>query len=94
MPDLFDNFFVKMSSTWNGGKTTPRYGGSNQVNTGKYYSYHMNGTNNKYWLPIQKNTLGHDDTEMSPKDMNSIRKGSVDSRMLDESKSRNSSISE
>lgn len=82
-----------MSSRWNGGKTIPRYGGANQVNTGRYYSYHENGTNNKYWMPTEKNKVDHD-KEKPPVDMNSLRKGSVDSMMLQNSKSRNSSISE
>lgn len=38
----------------NGGKSKPRYGGSSQVNTGSYYSYHSSSTNNNSWLPIVK----------------------------------------
>ncbi|RKP29699.1 hypothetical protein METBISCDRAFT_17969 [Metschnikowia bicuspidata] len=89
MPDLFDNFFGKMMSRWNGGKTTPRYGGATQVNSGRYYSYHQNGTNNKYWLPIEMNRADHDHV-MPPKNMNSIRKGSVASMLLENAPSRHS----
>ncbi|KAM9927470.1 hypothetical protein OXX59_002534 [Metschnikowia pulcherrima] len=54
MPDLFDNFFGRVSTTMNGGKSKPRYGGASQVNSGKYYSYHSSSTNNNSWLPIAK----------------------------------------
>lgn len=51
MPDLFDNFFNKMSAKMHGGKTPYHYSMSSSVNTGRYYSYHENTTNNKSWLP-------------------------------------------
>lgn len=89
MPDLFDNFFGKLSSTLNGGKTTPHYGGSTQVNSGKFYSYHMNGTNNKYWMTGKEIEETFKNTE-EPK----ARMGSVSSMASEDAKSRNSSISE
>lgn len=54
MPDLFDNFFNKIGTKLNGGRSTHHYGGSSQVNSGSYYSYHQNGTNNKYWMTKQQ----------------------------------------
>ncbi|RLV87784.1 hypothetical protein JA9_002420 [Meyerozyma sp. JA9] len=54
MPDLFDNFFTKIGSTMNGGKTRHHYSGATQVNTGRFYSYHENGSNNNSWLPTSK----------------------------------------
>lgn len=57
MPDLFDNFFNKIGSKFNGGKTVHHYGGASQVNTGSYYSYHNTPTNNKYWLPRETSTV-------------------------------------
>lgn len=88
MPDLFDNFFGKISTTLNGGKSTPRYGGSTQVNSGKFYSYHMNATNNKSWMPIQDFGQTMDDEPAKP------RMGSMSSMSSDDPKSRNSSVSE
>lgn len=92
MPDLFDNFFGKLSSTISGGKTTPHYGGSSQVNSGKFYSYHMNGTNNKYWLTGKEieNTFA----EMEPKAELGARLGSVSSMSSKDKSSRQSSLSE
>lgn len=87
MPDLFDNFFGKISTTLNGGKTTPHYGGATQVNSGKFYSYHMNGTNNKSWLPVLD--LG----EIPPQDLK-MRSGSVASTNSEEATSRKSSVAE
>lgn len=58
MPDLFDNFFNKVSAKMHGGKTPYHYSMSSSVNTGRYYSYHENSTNNKSWLP-------HDQMEAS-----------------------------
>mmetsp|Transcript_6728 Transcript_6728/g.6635 ORF Transcript_6728/g.6635 Transcript_6728/m.6635 type:complete len:103 (-) Transcript_6728:463-771(-) len=54
MPDLFDNIFNRIGAKINGGKTTHHYQGSSQVNTGRFYSFHENGTNNKYWMPTSK----------------------------------------
>lgn len=54
MPDLFDNFFTRIGTAMNGGKTRPHYLGASQVNTGKFYSYHENGSNNSSWLPTSK----------------------------------------
>ncbi|OBA20931.1 hypothetical protein METBIDRAFT_23800, partial [Metschnikowia bicuspidata var. bicuspidata NRRL YB-4993] len=51
MPDLFDNFFGRIATSMNGGKSKPRYGGSSMVNSGPFYSYHSSSTNNNYWLP-------------------------------------------
>lgn len=99
MPDLFDNFFGRIGATLNGGKTPYRFSSGAQVNTGRYYNYHENTTNNKYWMPAEKavgqvnpdlgDTLGKiEDTQyVKP------RMGSVTSMEL-ELKSRNSSISE
>lgn len=50
MPDLFDNFFGKIGTFVNGGKTHQHYGAPSQVNTGSYYNYHSSATNNKYWM--------------------------------------------
>ncbi|CAH6719583.1 hypothetical protein CLIB1444_02S11914 [[Candida] jaroonii] len=50
MPDLFDNFFGKINHAVSG-KTPTHYGLSSQVNSGRYYSYHTNSTNNNYWMP-------------------------------------------
>lgn len=54
MPDLFDNFFTRIGTAMNGGRSRPNYLGASQVNTGKFYSYHENGSNNNYWLPTSK----------------------------------------
>ena len=54
MPDLFDNLFNRIGTKINGGKTTHHYQGSSQVNTGRFYSFHENATNNKYWMPVSK----------------------------------------
>lgn len=89
MPDLFDNFFGKLTSTFNGGKTTPHYGGSTQVNSGKFYSYHMNGTNNKSWMTGKEIEETFKNME-EPK----ARMGSVSSMASEDAKTRNSSISE
>lgn len=56
MPDLFDNFFNKIGTKINGGKSVHHYGGASQVNTGKFYSYTSSASNNNYWLPMK-----HDD---------------------------------
>ncbi|KAK6461150.1 hypothetical protein DFJ63DRAFT_337055 [Scheffersomyces coipomensis] len=58
MPDLFDNFFNKLNTKINGGKTTHHYGGASQVNTGSFYSYHSTANNNNYWLPKDKKEAG------------------------------------
>lgn len=54
MPDLFDNLFNKIGTKINGGKSTHHYQQSSQVNTGRFYSFHENATNNKYWMPVSK----------------------------------------
>lgn len=81
MPDLFDNFFSKISSTFNGGKTTAHYGGSSQVNAGRFYNAHNNVSNNKYWMTKQETidlnkiqiVSGLDEEEhISPRKHNSI----------------------
>lgn len=75
MPDLFDNLFNRIGTKINGGKTTHHYQGSSQVNTGRFYSFHENGTNNKYWMPTSKsfdNTIDkNDDTNTKKERMNS-----------------------
>ncbi|CAG86768.2 DEHA2D03740p [Debaryomyces hansenii CBS767] len=75
MPDLFDNLFNRIGTKINGGKTTHHYQGSSQVNTGRFYSFHENGTNNKYWMPTSKsfdNTIDKiDDTNTKKERMNS-----------------------
>lgn len=89
MPDLFDNFFGKISQSITG-KSPAHYGMNNQVNTGRFYSYHENGTNNKYWMPAEaKDSNPESDLMKQVKP----RMGSVSS-MESESKSRSSSISE
>lgn len=89
MPDLFDNFFSRISTSITG-KSPSHYGMNNQVNTGRYYSYHENGTNNKSWMTtdeIKDSFAQAEAMEVKP------RMGSVSS-MESESKSRSSSISE
>lgn len=54
MPDLFDNFFGKIGAKLNGGHLLSHYQMSNQVNTGRYYSYHSLALNNSYWMPKNK----------------------------------------
>lgn len=46
----------------NGGKSHHHYQGSSQVNTGRFYSYHENASNNKSWLPASSSfnkTMGN-----------------------------------
>ncbi|RCK66687.1 hypothetical protein Cantr_02742 [Candida viswanathii] len=64
MPDLFDNFFNKIGSKINGGKTTHHYGGASQVNTGRFYSYTSSPSNNNYWLPRNQHTENKPDDQM------------------------------
>ncbi|ODV81155.1 uncharacterized protein CANTADRAFT_5121 [Suhomyces tanzawaensis NRRL Y-17324] len=102
MPDLFDNFFGKINTKLNGGKTNTHYGASSQVNTGKFYSYHTNGTNNNYWLPRKdmggkptdtspaKVSVVHEDTAIKPR-MNSM--ASMSSESEDGGRSRFNSVS-
>ncbi|PSK39583.1 hypothetical protein C7M61_001382 [Candidozyma pseudohaemuli] len=96
MPDLFDNFFGKISAKLNGGKTTPFYGGSSQVNTGPFYSYHMNGTNNKYWMTdaemaeSRKTAQQWQKFSESKARMGSV--GSMDSQETDGDQSRKNSV--
>lgn len=92
MPDLFDNFFGKISASLNGGKTTPHYGGSTQVNTGSFYSYHSNSTNNKSWMPTKD--MHEAFAKMEDKNEVKPRMGSVSSMNSDEAQSRKSSVSE
>ncbi|KAK8439474.1 hypothetical protein ACI3LY_004336 [Candidozyma auris] len=92
MPDLFDNFFGKMSAKMNGGKTKPFYGGSSQVNTGRFYSYHMNGTNNKSWMTdaeMEESRRNAQMQSMKPR-MGSV--GSMDSMESEGDKSRKNSV--
>lgn len=108
MPDLFDNFFNRFNQAI-GGRRKSHYTGGSQVNTGSFYSYHQNATNNNYWLPRQKKT----DTGMivdnnSKMDIQGAlnmpesdeyeikpRMGSVASSEVDEGRSRmNSAVSE
>ncbi|SGZ56025.1 CIC11C00000004428 [Sungouiella intermedia] len=90
MPDLFDNFFGKISQSITG-KSPTHYGMNNQVNSGRFYSYHENGTNNKSWMTLAeiKESFAEADNMQQVKP----RMGSVSS-MDSEPKSRNSSISE
>lgn len=92
MPDLFDNFFVKISTAMNGGKTTPHYGGSTQVNSGSFYSYHHNSTNNKSWM--SKKDMNDAMDLINVENAEKKRMGSIASMNSEEAKSRNSSISE
>lgn len=64
---------------------------NNQVNTGRFYSYHENGTNNKSWMTSKE----IEDSFNQAESMNEVkpRMGSVTS-MDSESKSRSSSMSE
>ncbi|EER34956.1 predicted protein [Candida tropicalis MYA-3404] len=96
MPDLFDNFFNKIGSRINGGKSVHHYGGASQVNTGKFYSYTSSASNNNYWLPKQQ----HKDDQMTSGDIRVDRQMSVSS-MSEEAdmknvgdRSRMSSVSE
>lgn len=72
MPDLFDNIFSRIGTKINGGKTTHHYQGSSQVNTGRFYSFHENGTNNKYWMPTSKRFENIDDQKTQTPRMNSV----------------------
>ena len=91
MPDIFDNFFGKMSTRMHGGKSTPHYSGASKVNTGSYYSYHSNSTNNNYWLPQNKVVDGKvvsvdrklSITSLNSEEMSRSRNGSVVSENLD-----------
>lgn len=91
MPDLFDNFFGKISTSLTG-KSPVHYGMSNQVNTGRFYSYHENGTNNKSWMTsaeIKESFRQAEDREVKPR-MGSV--SSMDSESDSEPMSRSSSI--
>lgn len=90
MPDLFENFFGKISQSITG-KSSAHYGMNNQVNTGKYYSYHENSTNNKSWMTSKE----IEDSFAQAESMKEVkpRMGSVTS-MESESKSRGSSVSD
>lgn len=90
MPDLFDNFFGKISSAMNGGKSKPHYGGGTQVNTGSYYSYHQNPTNNNYWMAKSKDV---ESKSMEEQMAMKPRMGSV-SLMESQPKSRSGSVAE
>ena len=97
MPDLFDNFFNKIGSKINGGKSVHHYGGASQVNTGKFYSYTSSASNNNYWLPKQQQ---HKDDQMTSGDIRVDRQMSISS-MSEEAdmknvgdRSRMSSVSE
>lgn len=91
MGDLFDNFFGKIGTALNGGKSHQHYGGSSQVNAGREYNYHSNATNNKYWmhkndmnpkaegLKQRMNSVG----SMGSYDVPTSRKGSVVSDKID-----------
>lgn len=100
MPDLFDGLFNKIGTKINGGKSVHHYGGASQVNSGSFYSYHSNSTNNKYWLPrkpsdpnsamadiAQKEGVNKEDVILKP------RMGSINSLDDYESKSRHGSVS-
>lgn len=92
MPDLFDNFFGKISKSMNGGKTTYYHSGNSQVNAGRHYSYHENSTNNKYWMTAKdiKDQFAESGQNADVKP----RMGSVSSTLSEESKSRHSSVLE
>lgn len=90
MSGIFDNFFGKISTTLNGGKSRPSYTGLSQVNTGTFYSYHENGTNNRSWMLKQEIEDSFKSLEEQNK-MNKPRMGSVSS--VDD-KSRHLSVSE
>lgn len=51
MPDLFDNFFDRVGNAFGAKNTGQRNLFSSQVNTGRFYNFPQNGTNNNYWLP-------------------------------------------
>ncbi|KAK6198659.1 uncharacterized protein RJT21DRAFT_50359 [Scheffersomyces amazonensis] len=90
MPDLFDNFFGKINTKINGGKTTYHYGGANPPNTGSFYSYHSTANNNNYWLPKAK----QDDDKIvieAKERQSSIT--SINSETLEGGRSRFSSVS-
>lgn len=99
MPDLFDGFFNKIGTKINGGKTVHHYGGASQVNSGAFYSYHSNGTNNKYWLPQKQADPNNVMSEIAKKegvDKEDIvlkpRMGSINSLDEYEGKSRQNSV--
>ncbi|CUM65763.1 uncharacterized protein PRCAT00003411001 [Priceomyces carsonii] len=77
---LFDNFFDKIGTAVHGGRSSGHYQSSSQVNTGSYYNYHKNGTNNDYWLPTSK-SFG--DTMDKIDDVNKARMNSVASDSSD-----------
>lgn len=90
MSGIFDNFFGKIQTSITG-KSPTHYGMHNQVNSGRYYSYHENSTNNKSWMT--KDEIKDSFAKADAMDEIKPRMGSVSS-MESESKSRNSSISE
>lgn len=94
MPDLFDNFFGKMSTTLNGGRTKPHYSGSNRVNSGSFYSYHENSTNNNYWMPTGNKDFNKTAAKIETVDGPKPRMGSVTSMNSEGERSRNSSVSD
>lgn len=87
MPDIFDNIFNRIGTAINGGKTTHHYQGSSQVNTGRFYSFHENGTNNKYWMPTSSSfgkTINKIDETNNMPVVDNQRMGSVGSAMSEE----------
>lgn len=95
MPDLFDNLYNKISTSLNGGRSTHHYSNASRVNTGRFYSYHENSTNNKYWLPINKDmqkAADHiQDTKTVKPRMGSV--SSMNSESDSEDRSRMGSVS-
>lgn len=95
MPDLFDNFFTKISTTLNGGKTPHHYSNASLVNTGKFYNYHENGTNNKYWMPTVNSDFAKSASNIDESQKVSPRMGSVsstNSELEDGKRSRMNSV--
>ncbi|CAI5758030.1 unnamed protein product [Candida verbasci] len=87
MPDLFDNFFNKITTKFSGGHTTHYYGGSSQVNTGKFYNYHSTPNNNNYWLPTKKKEEETKDVKDRDELLNRSRFNSVATSESDQSTS-------
>lgn len=91
MPDLFDNIFTRIGTAVNG-KSRQHYLGASQVNTGRFYSYHENGTNNNYWLPTAKSFDKTMDNVESMNKGRSERMNSVNSMSSEEAGSRKNSV--
>lgn len=77
MPDLFDNFFGKVSYAVTGKNPKPHYASASLMNSGKIYSYHNTTSNNNYWLPTAKKIDGTMSMEDDGSQKVKARMGSV-----------------